>query len=132
MTNYLFDVTLLASIRVDAPDEATARAMITAELDCASVNAGCWPDGSPILFEVSVSGALDLVEVDGEDPDFAKLAMHREKWAAMVAVAKSMTLEQHEQLVADAQKAVDAAIALLTPEQRAEFCIAQQEGRTDD
>ena len=27
---------------------------------------GEWPDGSPILFEASVDGELDLYEIDGE------------------------------------------------------------------
>lgn len=60
--NYLFDVKLFASVRVEAHDEDEARAKIYEALDCASINAGAWPDGSPILFEASVDGDLDLVD----------------------------------------------------------------------
>lgn len=76
MPNYLFDLRLWASVRVDAENESAGRAMIKAALDCADVNAGAWPDGSPILFEASLDdddcsdeGAMVLIEVDGEDPE---------------------------------------------------------------
>lgn len=45
MNEYAFDVTLSATIRVNAPDEATARAMLRAELDSNTANLGAWPNG---------------------------------------------------------------------------------------
>lgn len=66
MKNYAFDVNLLGAIRVDANSRKEAEALVRCALDCASINAGCWPDGSPILFEASVDGELDLYEIDGE------------------------------------------------------------------
>ena len=65
MNEYLFDIKLFASIRVNAISEREARAMITQALNYASINAGAWVDGSPILLEASLDGDLDLVEVDG-------------------------------------------------------------------
>lgn len=67
---YLFDVKLFASIRVSAPSEAVARAMIEA-IDASTANLGAWPNGDPIVCEVSVfenaaGGTLRPVEIDGE------------------------------------------------------------------
>ena len=62
MNSYLFDVKLFASIRIDAETPEQAEQMIREALDCASVNAGVWPNGDPILFEASVDGELDLVD----------------------------------------------------------------------
>lgn len=66
MPNYLFDTTLMASIRLDAPSEAEARVALWEAMDCATVNAGLWADGEPILFEASLMGEPLLVEADGE------------------------------------------------------------------
>ena len=66
MNEYLFDIKLFASIRIKAESEAEARATILDHLDCACVNAGAWPNGDPILFEASVDGDFDLVEINGE------------------------------------------------------------------
>jgi hypothetical protein len=71
--NFLFDCKLFASVRIDAPDEATARRVAREVLDCAPLldygavqgEPGCTLHPS----EVSVDGDLDLIEVDGEDPD---------------------------------------------------------------
>lgn len=63
---YLFDVRLLATIRIKADSQVKAEATIRDILEAASCNAGSWPDGSPVLFEASVDGKLDLVEVDGK------------------------------------------------------------------
>ena len=65
MNEYLFDIKLLAAIRVNAISEREARAMIFQALDCATVNAGAWVDGRPILFEASLDGDLDLIEING-------------------------------------------------------------------
>ena len=66
MKNYAFDVKLFGAIRVDANSRKEAEALVRDALDCASINAGRWPDGSPVLFEASVDGELDLYEIDGE------------------------------------------------------------------
>jgi hypothetical protein len=63
---YLFDAKLLSSIRVKAKTQVEAEAKIREIFDVASCNGGAWPDGGPVLFEASVDGRLDLVEVDGE------------------------------------------------------------------
>ncbi|MEN3374406.1 hypothetical protein [Dechloromonas sp. ZS-1] len=64
-TEYLFDLKLMASIRIKAKTQAEAEATIRDILDASSCNAGLWPDGSPVLFEASIDGNLDLIEVDG-------------------------------------------------------------------
>lgn len=59
---YLFDVRLLASIRVEAKSEAEARAMLSKVLDCADANFGAWPNGDPVTGECSIAGEASLVE----------------------------------------------------------------------
>ena len=71
LNEYAFDLTLTASLRVKAPDEKAARRMLYAALDCADANLGAWPNGDPILSEVSLvdNGPLlppTLYEVNGE------------------------------------------------------------------
>ena len=66
--DYLFDAKLFASLRVTASSEAKARRILTELLDCATVNCGALPDGSPLTGDASLDGELDLVEVDGEPP----------------------------------------------------------------
>ena len=66
MNEYIFDIKLLATIRVNAASESEARGRVFEHLDCASINAGAWPNGDPILFEASVDGDFDLVELNGE------------------------------------------------------------------
>lgn len=66
MNEYLFDIKLFASIRVNAASESEARDLVLEHLDCSSINAGAWPNGDPILFEASVDGDFDLVEINGE------------------------------------------------------------------
>lgn len=56
MREFLFDVKLLASIRVKAATEADARRLILSRIDCVEANFGAWPNGDPILGEVSVAG----------------------------------------------------------------------------
>ncbi len=40
--------------------------LLIEQVECATVNAGSWPNGDPILGEASVDGEPDLVEIDGE------------------------------------------------------------------
>lgn len=68
---YLFDVRLNASIRVKAKTEAEAVAMLE-KIDANSANLGAWPNGDPILCEVSIfenagGGSLKAAEIDGEE-----------------------------------------------------------------
>ena len=63
---YAFDVRLYACIRVKAQTEEQARRLLRDCLDCADANLGAWPDGSPILAEVSPDDSSpDLIEIDG-------------------------------------------------------------------
>lgn len=67
---YLFDVKLFASVRVRAPSVAAARALIEA-IDASTANLGSWPNGDPIVCEVSAfenaaGGTLRPVEIDDE------------------------------------------------------------------
>lgn len=63
---YAFDCKLAAALRVKARSQEDAEEIIRKILDAADCNAGCWPDGSPVLFEASLDGELSLFEVDGE------------------------------------------------------------------
>lgn len=64
---YAFDVKLFATIRVTAPSEFDARAMVRQHLDAADCNGGAWPNGDPILFEASIDDdELPCIEIDGE------------------------------------------------------------------
>lgn len=60
--SFLFDVKLFASVRVPADSPEEAERLLREHLDCASCNAGAWPDGSPILFEASPDGNFDLLD----------------------------------------------------------------------
>lgn len=70
MPRFTFDITLSTTVTVDAADDVAARKMIVAELDCSSANLGAWPNGDPILAEVSVDQSMPIVLafVDGHDP----------------------------------------------------------------
>lgn len=69
LSEYMFDVKLFATVRVKANSWKEAEGVVREVLDGAIVNAGCWPDGNPVLFEASIDGALDLIEIDGEPTD---------------------------------------------------------------
>lgn len=68
MREYLFDVKLFAAIRVKANSEAEARQMMMDAIDCNTANLGAWPNGDPIICEVSLDEPEndELVEIDGE------------------------------------------------------------------
>lgn len=71
---YLFDVQLLAAIRVRADNLEEARDKMMKAIDCADSNFGAWPEtGNPITGEASVSFGkggplMDCAEIDGEPP----------------------------------------------------------------
>lgn len=64
MKDYLFDVQLKAAFRIPADSEHEARAMLESVLDCASVNVGALPDGSPVIGEASLFDEPELVTED--------------------------------------------------------------------
>ena len=68
MKNYLFDVKIFASLRIDAESEEAAWKKLTSLLDCASANFGADETGDPIIAEVSLDteDGGELVEIDGE------------------------------------------------------------------
>jgi len=66
MNEYVFDVKLFTAVRVKAGSEVEARRMLRDALECADGNLGAWPDGSPILCELSMDGEPDLFEEDGD------------------------------------------------------------------
>lgn len=68
MAEFMFDVKLFATIRVNADSEREARRMINAVLNGADANFGAWPNGDPILGTVSQDNPDEdtLVEIDGE------------------------------------------------------------------
>lgn len=71
MANFLFDLDMRATVRVDAESEEAARAAIIGELDCfgpvATITAA---NGAELYFsEISPKcdkAGLELVEIDGE------------------------------------------------------------------
>lgn len=78
MHEYLFDVRLNASIRIEARSEAEAIKIIES-IDANTANLGAAPNGDPIVCEVSIfenaaGGALKAVEIDGEEIDDAGIA----------------------------------------------------------
>ena len=66
LTEFAFDCKFMAALRVKAKTREEAEAHIRSVMDAASCNAGAWPDGSPVLFEASLDGELDLFEINGE------------------------------------------------------------------
>lgn len=63
--DYLFDLKLFASVRVQAESRREATLMVKEAFDRAEINAGAWPNGEPILCTASMDGDADLFEVDG-------------------------------------------------------------------
>lgn len=63
---FAFDVTLLTMVRIKAGSRKEAEATLRDILGGARCNAGSYPNGDPVLFEISIEGELDLIEVDGE------------------------------------------------------------------
>jgi hypothetical protein len=69
---YAFDCVLSCAVRVKGRDETAARATLKEQLDASDANLGQWPNGDPILAEVSLilGGPIDvpprLYEIDGE------------------------------------------------------------------
>lgn len=64
MANYLMDVELRVSLRVDAPNAAAARKAVD-DLQGNLANFGAWPNGDPALGEIAIT-MRGIVEQDGE------------------------------------------------------------------
>ncbi len=64
---YTFGLPLTATVRVYAFSEDEARELIKKHFYVADTNLGAWPDGSPILGEVTYNreDRCDLVEIEG-------------------------------------------------------------------
>jgi hypothetical protein len=61
MMEFLFQVTLLASIRVKAETQAEAELKLSAALEGSEANLGTLDD-TPIVVPVEIEGDLDLIE----------------------------------------------------------------------
>lgn len=66
MRTFTFDVRLFASITVPANSEEEALELLREHVHTGSANFGAWPDGDPILSDVSLDDDADLIEIDGE------------------------------------------------------------------
>lgn len=63
---FAFDCTLRCAIRVKAASEEEARRLLDG-IDANEANLGAWPNGDPILCEVSMAEGASLYEIDGEN-----------------------------------------------------------------
>jgi hypothetical protein len=66
MTEFTFQVTLLASIRVKAETQAEAEQKLRAALMASDANLGMLDD-APIIVPVEIEGDLDLIESASEE-----------------------------------------------------------------
>ncbi len=76
MREFLFDMKLFASIRVQAGTADEAREMIVAAMDCADAHFGFWPNREPIMGECSLAdaggnqaGEIEYLELVAEDEE---------------------------------------------------------------
>lgn len=69
MPVYTFDAKLFATVQVTAPDETTARRQAAEVLDGAELSVCHGGVDMPDTFEASLDGELDLMEIDGKDPE---------------------------------------------------------------
>lgn len=65
---YAFDIQAFGTLRINADSQEEAEKILDNLLDCASVNYGSFPDGSPAVGELSAEDYW-LFEVDGEGVD---------------------------------------------------------------
>jgi hypothetical protein len=61
MMEFLFQITLLASIRVKAKTQAEAELKLRSALEASEVNLGMLDD-TPIVVPVAIEGEVDLIE----------------------------------------------------------------------
>lgn len=123
MPKFTFDMNLTAAITVDAPDAETAKKWLLETLDCADTNFGAYPNGEPILGEVSLNGAenIALAMIDGEDLENARALVDPkaltdrtmfdllcENWSAWDDEEESVK-EEHADLIEKTEAFIDAA-----------------------
>lgn len=65
MNEYTFDASVIATFRVKADSEDEAVQLMYEKLYCGRANFGIWPDGTPILSEVTIDEHA-LVGFNGE------------------------------------------------------------------
>jgi hypothetical protein len=107
---YAFDLRLLASVRVVASSEETARAILRDTLDCATANFGALPDGTPLTGEVGQDGDAVLFEVDGEPTEaFQWMPRTTAPTIHINGTDRASLVEQYD----DAYSAITEAIAAL-------------------
>lgn len=70
---YTFDLNLKASVTVKAAFAREALRMVQEAFECADCNGGAWQDGSPILFEASLSQRPDIGMIDGQNVNVSTL-----------------------------------------------------------
>lgn len=63
---YLIDLKLDVSLRVEATSPKEAWDMLRKVFDAATINAGHWPDGSPVIAEATMNERPDFAECDDE------------------------------------------------------------------
>ena len=63
---FTFDVALAAVVRINAPDEETARTRLYETIDGAAADFGPAHDGEPLVCEATIDGEPELVEINGE------------------------------------------------------------------
>ena len=68
MPKFTMDVKLWATVEVQADSQAEAETLIKHHVDGSSANLGAWPNGDPIVSEVSQEGEIELIMIDGEAP----------------------------------------------------------------
>lgn len=65
---YAMDVRLFASIRVEAESLEAARKLVRNTIQSSTANLGFWPNGDPIVCEVSVDDdVMPCYEVDDDN-----------------------------------------------------------------
>lgn len=71
MKKYTFNVKLFADITVEASSEREARKMLRETIGGSSANLGAWPNGDPIVCDVSLDDGdqNELLEIDGVSVD---------------------------------------------------------------
>jgi hypothetical protein len=75
---FAFDLRLIAALRVKAPTLAAARELITKTIDAKRAELGEWPNGDPIIAEVSVAddepiSLFQADEIDAESSRFVHM-----------------------------------------------------------
>ena len=82
MMEFLFQVTLLASIRVEAETQAEAELKLRVALEASEANLGMLDD-TPVVIPVEIEGDLDLIEASENTGEGSTAG--RSSWLASAA-----------------------------------------------